>query len=175
MRDIRYHAQPTPGGGSPWTRPNPIPLVTPSDLVNPTERVGDVMTATPRTCYPASTVIEAVMIFRDADCGIIPITDAGKVLGVLTDRDVALALAGRETTLSETPVQEIMSTDLVTIGFDDTLDVAVERLGNEGVRRLMVVDNEGLLVGILSWVDLIPHLSERGLGRVVSLIAEHQR
>jgi len=173
MREIR--SQSSTGGGSPWTRPNPIPLVTSSDLVNPMEKVGDVMTASPRTCHPASTVIEAVMIFRDADCGVIPITDAGKVLGVLTDRDVALALAGRETTLAETPVEDLMSKDLVTIGFDDTLEVAVERLGEQGVRRLMVVDNEGLLVGILSWVDLIPHLSERGLGRVVAQIVEHQR
>lgn len=173
MSEIR--SQSTTGGASPWTRPDPIPLLTAADLVNPMEKVGDAMTASPRTCHPASTVIEAVMIFRDADCGIIPVTDAGKVLGVLTDRDVALALAGRETTLAETTVEELMSKDLVTVGFDDTLEVAVERLGKQGVRRLMVVDNEELLVGILSWVDLIPHLSERGLGRAVSLIVEHQR
>jgi len=173
MSDL--HPQPSSKGGSPWTRPDPVPLLTASDLVNPMEKVADAMTASPRTCHPASTVIEAAMIFQDADCGIIPITDAGKVLGVLTDRDVALGLAGRETTLAETPVKDLMSKDLITIGFDDTLEVAVERLGHEGVRRLMVVDNDGLLVGILSWVDLIPHLSERGLGRVVALIAEHQR
>lgn len=173
MSELNPH--PSTPAGSPWTRPDPVPLVTSADLVNPMEKVGDVMTASPRTCYPASTVIEAIMIFRDEDCGAIPVTDAGKVLGILTDRDVALGLAGRETTLAETPVEELMSKDLVTIGFEDTLDVAVERLGNEGVRRLMVVDNEELLVGILSWVDLIPHLSERALGRVVALIAERQR
>ena len=54
----------------------------------------DVMTASPRTCSPFSTVLEAVMIFRDADCGAVPIVEDGKPVGVLTDRDVALG-AGR--------------------------------------------------------------------------------
>ena len=53
------------------------PLVTESDLINPSLTIAGVMTVAPRTCSPASTVIEAVMIFRDADCGMVPITDAG--------------------------------------------------------------------------------------------------
>ncbi len=53
----------------------------------------DVMTPSPRTCSPFSTVLEAVMIFRDADCGAVPVVDAGQTVGILTDRDVALALS----------------------------------------------------------------------------------
>ena len=53
----------------------------------------DVMTPNPRTCSTFSSVLEAVMIFRDADCGAVPVLDDGKPVGVLTDRDVALALA----------------------------------------------------------------------------------
>ena len=62
-----------------------------SDLVDRTLTVAQAMTAAPRTCSPVSTVLEAVMIFRDADCGVIPITDTGKPIGVLTDRDIALS------------------------------------------------------------------------------------
>jgi len=61
----------------------------------------DLMTASPRTCSKFSTVLEAVMIFRDADCGAVPILEDGKPVGVLTDRDVALALAAHGERLPE--------------------------------------------------------------------------
>lgn len=141
-------------------------------LVDPSATVAQAMTAAPRTCSTASTVIEAVLIFRDADCGAIPITDAGKPVGILTDRDVALALAGHENDLSRTPVGDLMKTDLVTVGFDDTLETALELLGRHAVRRLLVTDSDGVLQGILSWSDLVPHITERGLGRVVAQIVE---
>jgi CBS domain-containing protein len=121
-----------------------------------------------------STVLEAVLIFRDADCGSIPVTDAGQPLGILTDRDVALALANNEQGLSRRPVGELMKQDIVTIHVDASLEDAMTRLGDSGIRRLLVVDDNGVLQGILSWTDLIPHLSERGIGRVVSRIIENR-
>jgi IMP dehydrogenase len=152
----------------------PIPLLTPSDLVNPMLRVSDAMTAGPRTCSPASFDLEAVMIFRDADCGVIPVTQEGRPVGVVTDRDIALALPDHEDDLARTPVEALMSQDVVTIPADTTLDAAVATLGEKGLRRLLVVDSGGQLVGVLSWTDLIPHVSERGLGHVVSRIVEHR-
>jgi CBS domain-containing protein len=141
-------------------------------FVDPTLTVAQAMTAAPRTCSTASTVIEAVLIFRDADCGVIPITDAGRPVGILTDRDVALALASHEEDLPRTSVGELMKTDLVTIGLDETLETALELLGRHAVRRLLVTDGNGVLQGILSWSDLVPHVTERGLGRVVARILE---
>ena len=148
--------------------------VSDSDLVDPTLTVAEAMTAAPRTCSAASTVLEAVMIFRDADCGAIPITDAGKPIGILTDRDVALAIPAHEADLGRTPVGELMSKDVVTVDLDETLDVAMEKLGDHGVRRLLVVDGNDVLQGVLSWTDLVPYLSECGLGRVVSRIIENR-
>ena len=58
-------------------RREPVPLVTESDLVNPMLKVADAMTVAPRTCSPASTALEAVMIFRDEDCGVVPVTESG--------------------------------------------------------------------------------------------------
>ena len=145
-----------------------------SDLVDRTLTVADAMTVAPRTCSPVSTVLEAVMIFRDADCGAIPITDAGKQIGILTVRDIALAIPAHEADLGRTPVGELMSKDVVTVDLDETLDVAMEKLGDHGVRRLLVVDGNDVLQGVLSWIDLVPHLSECGLGRVVSRIVENR-
>jgi CBS domain-containing protein len=137
-------------------------------------KVADAMTVAPRTCSPASTALEAVMIFRDEDCGMVPVTAAGKPVGILTDRDLALALPAHETDLGRTPVGDLMKTDLVTIDLDETLETAMERLGANGVRRLLVVDGNETLQGVLSWSDLVPHLSERALGRVVSRIVENR-
>jgi len=82
----------------------PTLLVNDSDLVDRTLTVAEAMTAAPRTCSPVSTVLEAVMIFRDANCGAIPITDTGKPIGVLTDRDVALAISAHQADLGRMPV-----------------------------------------------------------------------
>jgi IMP dehydrogenase len=163
----------------PWDSPTrehtaPIPLVSPSDAVNPLLKVADVMTRAPRTCSPASSAIEAVLIFRDDDCGLVPVTEEGRPIGVVTDRDVALALAGHETDLAATPLERLMTTDLVTIAADASLDEAVASFGDRGLRRLLVVDADGRLVGVLSWSDLAPHLSERGMGRVVSRFVERR-
>jgi CBS domain-containing protein len=111
-----------------------------------------------------------VLVFRDAGCGLVPVTEGGRPVGVVTDRDIALALAEHETDLAGTPVESLMTKAVVTIAVADSVDAAVETLGGHGVRRLLVVDSEGRLVGVLSWADLAPHLSERGLGRTVSLI-----
>ncbi|QEH33662.1 Hypoxic response protein 1 [Aquisphaera giovannonii] len=145
-----------------------------SDLINPSLRVADAMTAGPRTCSPHSTVLEAVMFFRDADCGAIPITDMGKPLGILTDRDVALAVAEHQGELSRLPVSELMNNQVLTINVDDTIATAMDMLGDHGVRRLLVVDSAGVLQGVLSWTDLVPHLSPCGLGHVVSRIVENR-
>src|SRR5262249_60969939 len=102
-----------------------------------------------RPSSPASPTLEAVMIFRDADCGVVPITEAGKPVGILTDRDIALALPAHEADLGRTPVGELMKTDLVTIDLDETLEAAMERLGGHGVPPLLGLDGNGILHGSL--------------------------
>ena len=128
------------------------------------------MTSSPRTCAPQSTVVEAALIFGAANCGAVPVTENGKPVGILTDRDVALAAADRDGDLAGTAVGDLMSRDVTAIPSDAPLADAVHAFGDRGVRRLMVVDHDGTLSGILSWTDLIGHVSERGLGHVVAAI-----
>ncbi len=127
----------------------------------------DVMTPTPRTCSPYSSVTEAVMIFRDADCGSVPVVDAGKPVGVLTDRDVALALAEYPDLATRT-VAEIMSKDPITVSPLTTLEEIHATIAQQGVRRLLVVDSTGSLVGIVAWKDIAPKATDRQVGEVVS-------
>ncbi len=163
-----------PSHPRPWdspTRehPEPVPLVSESDLVNPLLKVAEVMRGDVRTCSPFSTATEAALIFRDCHCGAVPVVDGGKPVGIVTDRDVALALADREAGLPDVPLADLMAKDLVTVESDAPLAEALDRF-EEGARRLVVVDSSGQLAGILSWADLVPHLSKRAIGMVAAKI-----
>lgn len=132
----------------------------------------DVMNTFPRTCSRFSQVIEAVMIFKDEDCGMVPVVEEGKPIGVVTDRDVALALAERPDDLARRPVEEIMSTTPITVTVDVPLSEVLATFGRELVRRLLVVDDEGTLVGVISWKDLAAEVPAREIGRVVNDVVE---
>jgi CBS domain-containing protein len=131
----------------------------------------DVMTPAPRTCSPFSTVLEAVMIFRDADCGAVPITEDGRPIGVLTDRDVALALADHPD-LAMRAVEDVMTRGAVTVRASTPVAQVREVFGDQGVRRLLVVDANDQLVGIISWADIAARLTDDALGDVVSDVVE---
>jgi CBS domain-containing protein len=127
----------------------------------------DIMTTAPLTCSPFSTVLEAVMIFRDADCGAVPIMENGKAVGIVTDRDIALALP-EYPDLVKRPIKEIMTPGVVTVGAADSLDRVCEALKAQAVRRVVVVGSDERLLGIIGWADIAPVLSERAMGRLVT-------
>ncbi|MBX6315776.1 MAG: CBS domain-containing protein, partial [Isosphaeraceae bacterium] len=87
IKSSKSQAQPHPWDSPTGAHPEPVPLVSPSDLVNPMLTVADVMTANPRTVSPYSTALEAVLVMRDANCGVLPVTEDGRPVGVVTDRD----------------------------------------------------------------------------------------
>jgi len=130
-------------------------------------KAADVMTAAPLTCSTFSTVLEAVMIFRDADCGAVPILEEGKPVGILTDRDVALSLAEYPDAITH-PVGDIMKTGVVSVSPEDSLGQVCEVLRTREVRRVLVVDAAGRLLGIIGWADIAPVLSDRMMGRLVT-------
>ena len=132
----------------------------------------DIMTPSPRTCSPYSSVLEAVMIFRDADCGAVPVVEDGHPVGVVTDRDVALALPEHETDLAGLPVSEIMTRGAVTVAPDTPIDQLVEQFGEQRIRRLLVAHRDGRLVGIVSWADVAPCAPDNALGRAVTEVVE---
>ena len=117
----------------------------------------DMMTANPRTCSPFSTVLEAVMIFRDADCVAVPVVDDGVPVGILTDRDVALA-SSEDHDLMARPVTDIMTEGAISVAPDAPLEEVREKLGAQGVHHLLVVDAAGQLQGIITSSDLAPFI-----------------
>ena len=130
-----------------------------SDPIRTIRTAGDVMTTSPRTCSPFSSVLEAVMIFRDADCAAVPVVDDGVPVGVLTDRDVALASA-EDTALLTRPVTDIMSQGAISVTPDAPLEEVREKFGEHGARYLLVVDAAGQLQGIITSSDFAPSMPE---------------
>jgi CBS domain-containing protein len=126
----------------------------------------DVMTRSPRTCSMFSSVLEAVLIFRESDCGAVPVLAEGKPAGILTDRDVALAV-GDYPDLATQPVSAVVHPGVITVGVLDRLAEVCQVLRREAVRRVLVLGASGDVVGIIGWADIAPVLSDRLMGQIV--------
>lgn len=118
--------------------------------------VNELMTPGPRTCGPDTNLCEAVQLMWDGDFGVLPvIDDAGRVLGVITDRDVSVALGTRNLAASRLRVSEVMSNDVHTCHAGQGVRSALEMMAEHRVRRLPVVDAEERLCGMFSLNDAI--------------------
>ena len=127
-------------------------------------RVDDLMQREPRVTHPAATLEEAGRTMAEAGCGFLPVLDdAGQVVGVLTDRDVCLALCTRDLLPSETVVSEVMSGVVWTCGASEDLAAVLRRMSERRVRRLPVLRSDGELAGVLSLDDVLA-LAEGTLG-----------
>ena len=116
----------------------------------------DLMTTPARTCRVTAPLSEAAKTMLDESCGCVPIVDTnGRVVGILTDRDICLAVATRHERTADIPVREVMTSRVFTCGPDDPIDSAILTMKDHRVRRLPVVDVEGRLQGVLSADDLV--------------------
>ena len=147
--------------------PEPAPMATTDSKLT----AADLMTPAPRTCTTFSSVLEAVLIFRDADCGAVPVLENGKPVGVLTDRDVALALA-QYPDLASRSVADVMSRGAVSVTPDATLEEIRTQCTQHGIRRMLVVDRSGQLLGIISWSDIAARSSEGAVGSIAAPVLE---
>ena len=129
-------------------------------------RVRDLMTQRIEWCTPDTDLSAAAMIMWRNDCGVVPVVEAGsaRAIGVITDRDICMAVATRHLRPEQIQVSEVMSGTLVTVTPDDDLRTALARMSGERVRRLAVVARDGVLEGMLSLNDLILR-AEPGHGR----------
>jgi len=117
-------------------------------------KVRDIMTAQPKAAAPNTTLSAAAQLLWGADCGILPVVDGGKLVGVVTDRDMYIALATRNQPASQLTVGDVAAGKLWTCGPDDDVHVALDTMGTQRVRRLPVTQ-DGALVGIISMNDLV--------------------
>ncbi len=149
---------------SPTSHPQPVPLVSPADLLNPMLTIAEVMRKEAPTCSPDAPLTEAACLLRDTASSAVFVVTDGRPVGVLTDRAIALALVDHGEDWSRLRVQELMSSHAPTVRAEEKLDMLLERFTDEGVA---VVDGDGRVQGVVRWIELLGHLSERALGRLV--------
>jgi CBS domain-containing protein len=118
-------------------------------------KVKDVMTTDLKTCTPDTTVAEAAQLMWDGDCGILPVVDEGVLVGVVTDRDMYIALATQNARASQLRVGAVAATTLATCAPEDDVRAALATMKEKRVRRLPVVGFGGTVTGILSMNDIL--------------------
>lgn len=115
-----------------------------------------VMNSRVKSCGLNATLAEAARVMADNDCGALPIVNEDKkVLGMITDRDICLAMANASRLPSEIPVGHVMSTKVYACGPDEPVASALRTMQTRKVRRLPVTDGDGKLIGILSMDDIV--------------------
>ncbi|NNU82453.1 CBS domain-containing protein [Geobacillus sp. BMUD] len=135
------------------------------------QTVRDVMSADVQYCTPLDNLYEVAVKMRDFNIGAIPIVDDGRLVGMITDRDIVVR-GMAEKRPGSTAVTEVMSRDLVTLSPNDSVQKAAEMMARHQIRRLPVVEN-GRLVGIVSLGDLATNrYSDERAGRALSEISE---
>lgn len=125
-------------------------------------KVANVMMRTPAFCDMEANAGEAVEIMWNRNCGLLPILNKEKrVVGVVTDRDLCVALGTRNVRAGELGVCGIMSGRVFFCIPDDEIHSALATMAKEKVRRLVVLNKEGGLEGILSMDDVVRHATEQ--------------
>ena len=118
-------------------------------------KIKEIMTGEPRTCSLDTNLAAAAALMLDGDCGILPVVDDGKLVGVVTDRDMYIALATRNQRASESTVREVVQTPVYTCGPDDDVQGALQTMKQHCVRRLPVEGFGGTIMGIVSMNDIV--------------------
>ena len=136
------------------------------------ESIRELMTKDPRTLSSGSTAMEAAQLMRDEDAGIVPVVDGDKLVGTVTDRDIAIRVVAEGKSPESTTVGEIASRELVTIDPQQELDEALRLMARHQVRRLPVVEEDGKLVGIVAQADIARNASDAQTGDLVEDISK---
>src|SRR5262249_344480 len=127
-------------------------------------RVSQVMTMNPVCCIPSDTAQVAALIMKRVDTGIVPVVDNEKdrrAVGVVTDRDLCMAVMAIDEASADgpdpmdVPLEQYLTTRVVSCGPDDEVDQVFELMKDNQVRRVLVVDKQGIIQGIVSMADLV--------------------
>ena len=119
-------------------------------------KIKGLMTREPATCSPTTNLATAAKLMLDADCGILPVVDdESKLVGVVTDRDMFIALATRDRLASQVTVGDVARTHVFTCEPDDDAETVLTTMRQHRVRRLPVEGFGGTVIGIVSMNDLV--------------------
>ena len=138
----------------------------------------EIMTKDPVCCLPDEGVQKAAKLMRDENVGVIPIIedeDTKTLLGIVTDRDLAIRVVAEGRDVGGTRIKDVMTTGAVSCRPDDDLQKALDAMEENQVRRIPVVDHNQKIVGIIAQADVATRLSEpKKTAEVVEEISKTQ-
>jgi CBS domain-containing protein len=134
-------------------------------------KVSEVMTPNVQTISPDQPVREAASFMLSADTGSIPVTEGDRLIGMITDRDIAVRGIAQGYG-PDTPVRELMTDDLVVVRVDDDVEEAAQKMGDAQVRRLPVIDENEQLCGVVSLGDLSREADEECAERALEGVTQ---
>lgn len=118
----------------------------------------DIMSADPVCVTPQTPIEEAARLMKDHDVGVLPVvTEEGsrELVGVITDRDIAIRHVAEGHSSPDRPVREAMSGNVKTCRADTAVEDVMQTMGREQIRRIPIVDERGSLVGMVSQADVV--------------------
>jgi CBS domain-containing protein len=148
--------------------------------------VQDIMTSDVQCCGPDTNLAAAAKMMWDSDCGALPVLNVqGQVMGMITDRDICMAAATKNKPAWDITVWETVSGKVYTCHMSDDVHIALDIMKREKVRRLPVVDEDGVLQGIVAMNDFVllageakggkaPGLSYEDVVRTMKAISAHR-
>lgn len=162
MSDAR-HPGPRPRSDSELGRPPSLESVRAHELM--TRRVASV--------HPATSVGRAARVMEDCDCGALPVlNDSGVLIGIVTDRDIAIRLVARGRDARDAIVADCMTERVVACYANESLLECMRQMAQHQVRRMPIVDERGRLVGIIAQGDLARHAGREPLADEPRALAE---
>jgi CBS domain-containing protein len=134
--------------------------------------IREVMTSNPCSIDADKSVAYAAKMMKEEDVGFAPIVEGDRLIGTVTDRDIAVKVVAEGRDPESTRAREIASTDLVTVDPQQDLDEALRLMAKNQVRRLPVVEEDGRLVGVVAQKDVAKEATAEQTGKVVEQISQ---
>ena len=121
------------------------------------KKCNEVMTKNPVCCLPNDMVAKVAKSMKSKNVGSIPVIDnekTRKLVGIVTDRDLALKIVAKELDAKSTKVEAVMTRKVVTCSAEDDLQKALDAMSEHQLRRIPVVDNDNKILGIIAQADV---------------------
>jgi len=134
-------------------------------------KISEIMTRNVVLANPDQTISDAAQMMAECDTGALPVGENDRLVGVITDRDIAIRAVARHRSL-DTPVREVMSREVLYCYDDDDAEQVAKNMGDNQVRRLPVINRQKRLVGIVSVGDLARNVKPSKIGDAVADISK---
>ena len=134
-------------------------------------KVSDAMTSQVSVARPTDSIRKVAETMAKVDSGVVPVVDNGKVIGLVTDRDIVLRVVAEGRSF-DAPVSEAMTDEVLSVKEDDVLADATAKMASNQVRRLVVLNESGNLTGILSLGDVAKDYGAKQVGKTLEEISQ---